>query len=130
LIVVQEMAARKLDYRQRAVGCIREGLRATFITMAILAIGGFGNIAAGSLASHPAWSLRRQQYFAVPVGRRWCGSSSSKAVTNRWNDDDLVPLIWLYVSGLGVLSQTDWKMALHDTLITIPWRFAIPADDC
>jgi Mn2+/Fe2+ NRAMP family transporter len=60
-----------LGYRQRASDLIREefGLRATFITMAILAVADFGNIAAefaGIASGMGVFGVSK--YLAVPVG--------------------------------------------------------------
>ncbi len=79
LIVVQEMAARMGAVTGKGLSdLIREefGLRATFITMAILGIADFGNIAAGvRRASPPAWeSSASANISRCRSARRWCGS--------------------------------------------------------
>src|SRR6202140_1119240 len=72
LIVVQEMAARMGAVTGKGLSdLIREefGLRATFITMAILAVADFGNIAAefaGIASGMGVFGVSK--YFAVPVG--------------------------------------------------------------
>src|SRR3954466_5209794 len=72
LIVVQEMAARMGAVTGKGLSdLIREefGLRATFITMAILSVADFGNIAAefaGIASGMGVFGVSK--YFAVPVG--------------------------------------------------------------
>src|SRR3984885_2203251 len=72
LIVVQEMAARMGAITGKGLSdLIREefGLRATFITMAILGVADFGNIAsefAGIASGMGVFGVSK--YFAVPVG--------------------------------------------------------------
>src|SRR3954471_11135382 len=72
LIVVQEMAARMGAVTGKGLSdLIREefGLRATFITMAILAVADFGNIAAefaGIASGMGVFGVSK--YFAVPIG--------------------------------------------------------------
>src|SRR5580693_10426695 len=72
LIVVQEMAARMGVVTGKGLSdLIREefGLRATFITMAILAVADFGNIAAefaGIASGMGVFGVSK--YFAVPIG--------------------------------------------------------------
>src|SRR6202161_2061089 len=72
LIVVQEMAARMGAVTGKGLSdLIREefGLRATFITMAIIAVADFGNIAAefaGIASGMGVFGVTKN--FAVPVG--------------------------------------------------------------
>src|SRR6202041_911205 len=72
LIVVQEMAARMGVVTGKGLSdLIREefGLRATFITMAILAVADFGNIAAefaGIASGMGVFGVAK--YLSVPVG--------------------------------------------------------------
>src|SRR5438445_1055398 len=72
LIVIQEMAARMGAVTGKGLSdLIREefGLRATFVTMAILGVADFGNIAAefAGLASGMA-VFGVSKYIAVPIG--------------------------------------------------------------
>src|SRR5579864_7586774 len=89
LIVVQEMAARMGAVTGKGLSdLIREefGLRATFVTMAILSVADFGNIAAefAGLASGMG-VFGVSKYIAVPSAPRWCGPSSYGAATSRWS---------------------------------------------
>ena len=79
LIVVQEMAARMGAVTGKGLSdLIREefGLRATFITMAILGVADFGNIAA-EFAGHRFGHGRSSASANISrcrSARRWCGS--------------------------------------------------------
>src|SRR6476661_1016965 len=122
LIVVQEMAARMGSVTGKGLSdLIREefGLRATFITMAILAMADFGNIAAefaGIASGMGVFGVSK--YFAVPVGAAlvWIVivKGSYKPVERMLI---LFSLIYFTYPISAYLAKPDWKMALHDTLI-------------
>jgi NRAMP (natural resistance-associated macrophage protein)-like metal ion transporter len=122
LIVVQEMAARMGAVTGKGLSdLIREefGLRATFITMAILGIADFGNIAAefAGLASGMA-VFGVTKYIAVPLGAFlvW-----AVIVRGRYAPVErtliLFSLIYFAYPVSAILAKPDWKLALHDTLI-------------
>src|SRR5579871_5062288 len=122
LIVVQEMAARMGAVTGKGLSdLIREefGLRATFITMAILSIADFGNIAAefAGLASG-ASVFGVSKYIAVPVGAFlvWI-----VIVRGRYKSVErlliLFSLIYFTYPISAFLAKPDWKLALHDTFV-------------
>jgi Mn2+/Fe2+ NRAMP family transporter len=122
LIVVQEMAARMGAVTGKGLSdLIREefGLRATFITMAILAIADFGNIAAefAGIASGMG-VFHVVKYLSVPVGAAlvWI-----VIVKGRYKPVErmllLFSLIYFTYPVSAYLAKPDWKLALHDTLV-------------
>src|SRR5271168_2965921 len=122
LIVVQEMAARMGAVTGKGLSdLIREefGLRATFVTMAILSVADFGNIAAefAGLASGAA-VFGMSKYIAVPVGAVlvWV-----VIVRGRYKPVErlliLFSLIYFTYPISAFLAKPDWKLALHDTLV-------------
>jgi len=122
LIVVQEMAARMGAVTGKGLSdLIREefGLRATFITMAILAIADFGNIAAefAGIASGMG-VFHVVKYLSVPVGAVlvW-----TVIVKGRYKPVErmllLFSLIYFTYPISAYLAKPDWKLALHDTLV-------------
>src|ERR1700692_252762 len=122
LIVVQEMAARMGAVTGKGLSdLIREefGLRATFITMAILAVADFGNIAAefaGIASGMGVFGVVK--YLSVPVGAAlvWI-----VIVKGRYQPVErmliLFSLIYFTYPVSAFLAKPDWKLALHDTLI-------------
>src|ERR1700688_2302580 len=122
LIVVQEMAARMGAVTGKGLSdLMREefGLRATFITMSILAIADFGNIAAefaGIASGMGVFGVSK--YLAVPVGAAlvWI-----VIVKGRYKPVErmliLFSLIYFTYPVSAFLAKPDWKLALHDTLI-------------
>jgi Mn2+/Fe2+ NRAMP family transporter len=122
LIVVQEMAARMGAVTGKGLSdLIREefGLRATFITMAILGIADFGNIAAefaGIASGMGVFNVAK--YLSVPVGAAlvW-----TVIVKGRYKPVErmllLFSLIYFTYPVSAYLAKPDWKLALHDTLI-------------
>jgi NRAMP (natural resistance-associated macrophage protein)-like metal ion transporter len=128
LIVVQEMAARMGAVTGKGLSdLIREefGLRATFVTMAILSVADFGNIAAefAGLASGMG-VFGVSKYLAVPIGAAlvWI-----VVVRGRYKPVErmliLFSLIYFTYPISAILAKPDWKMALEDTLIP-----RLPAD--
>jgi len=122
LIVVQEMAARMGAVTGKGLSdLIREefGLRATFITMAILAVADFGNIAAefAGIASGMG-VFHVVKYLSVPVGAAlvW-----TVIVKGRYKPVErmllLFSLIYFTYPISAYLAKPDWKLALHDTLV-------------
>jgi NRAMP (natural resistance-associated macrophage protein)-like metal ion transporter len=122
LIVVQEMAARMGAVTGKGLSdLIREefGLRATFITMAILSIADFGNIAAefaGLASGMGVFGVTK--YLSVPVGAIlvWV-----VVVRGRYKPVErmliLFSLIYFTYPISAFLAKPDWKLALHDTLV-------------
>jgi Mn2+/Fe2+ NRAMP family transporter len=122
LIVVQEMAARMGAVTGKGLSdLIREefGLRATFITMAILGVADFGNIAsefAGIASGMGVFHVAK--YLSVPVGAVlvWM-----VIVKGRYKPVErmllLFSLIYFTYPISAYLAKPDWKLALHDTLI-------------
>ncbi len=122
LIVVQEMAARMGAVTGKGLSdLIREefGLRATFITMAILSFADFGNIAAefaGLASGMGVFGVTK--YLSVPVGASlvWL-----VIVRGRYKPVErmliLFSLIYLTYPISAFLAKPDWKLALHDTLV-------------
>jgi NRAMP (natural resistance-associated macrophage protein)-like metal ion transporter len=122
LIVVQEMAARMGAVTGKGLSdLIREefGLRATFITMAILSIADFGNIAAefaGIASGMGVFGVSK--YLSVPVGAAvvWL-----VIVRGRYKPVErmliLFSLIYFTYPVSAYLAKPDWKLALHDTLV-------------
>ena len=135
LIVVQEMAARMGAITGKGLSdLIREefGLRATFITMAILAVADFGNIAAefAGLASGMG-VFGVSKYFAVPVGAAlvWI-----VIVQGRYKPvERMLILVFadlFHLSGFGVPGQAGLETrAARYAGPAIPRRSAIPDDD-
>jgi Mn2+/Fe2+ NRAMP family transporter len=122
LIVVQEMAARMGAVTGKGLSdLIREefGLRATFITMAILSVADFGNIAAefaGLASGMGVFGVGR--YLSVPVG----GVLVWVVVTRgRYKPVErmliVFSLIYFTYPISAFLAKPDWKLALHDTLV-------------
>jgi Mn2+/Fe2+ NRAMP family transporter len=122
LIVVQEMAARMGAVTGKGLSdLIREefGLRATFVTMAILSIADFGNIAAefAGLASG-AGVFGISKYISVPIGALvvW-----AVIVRGRYKPVEkiliLFSLIYFTYPISAFLAKPDWKLALHDTFV-------------
>jgi NRAMP (natural resistance-associated macrophage protein)-like metal ion transporter len=122
LIVVQEMAARMGAVTGKGLSdLIREefGLRATFITMAILSIADFGNIAAefaGLASGMGVFGVTK--YLSVPAGAIlvWV-----VIVRGRYKPVErmliLFSLIYFTYPISAFLAKPDWKLALHDTLV-------------
>src|SRR5258705_75107 len=122
LIVIQEMAARMGAVTGKGLSdLIREefGLRATYLTMSILAIADFGNIAAefaGIASGMGVFGVSK--YLAVPVGAAlvW-----TVIVKGRYKPVErmliLFSLIYFTYPISAYLAKPDWKLALHDTLI-------------
>jgi len=122
LIVVQEMAARMGAVTGKGLSdLIREefGLRATFITMAILSLADFGNIAAefaGIASGMGVFGVSK--YLCVPVGAAlvWL-----VIVRGRYKPVErmliLFSLIYFTYPVSAFLAKPDWKLALHDTLV-------------
>ena len=128
LIVVQEMAARMGAVTGKGLSdLIREefGLRATFVTMAILSVADFGNIAAefAGLASGMG-VFGVSKYLAVPVGAALVWMI---VVRGRYKPVErmliLFSLIYFTYPISAILAKPDWKLALEDTLIP-----RLPAD--
>ncbi len=122
LIVVQEMAARMGAVTGKGLSdLIREefGLRATFVTMIILSIADFGNIAAefAGLASGFA-VFHVSKYIAVPIGAAlvWV-----VIVRGRYKPVErlliVLSLIYFAYPISAFLAKPDWKLALHDTIV-------------
>ena len=122
LIVVQEMAARMGAVTGKGLSdLIREefGLRATFITMAILSVADFGNIAAefaGIASGMGVFGVSK--YLSVPAGAIvvWV-----VVVRGRYKPVErmliLFSLIYFTYPISAFLAKPDWKLALHDTLV-------------
>jgi NRAMP (natural resistance-associated macrophage protein)-like metal ion transporter len=122
LIVVQEMAARMGAVTGKGLSdLIREefGLRATFITMAILSLADFGNIAAefaGIASGMGVFGVAK--YLSVPVGAIvvWL-----VVVRGRYKPVErmliLFSLIYFTYPISAFLAHPDWKVAIHDTLV-------------
>src|ERR1700686_3746868 len=128
LIVVQEMAARMGAVTGKGLSdLIREefGLRATFVTMAILSVADFGNIAAefAGLASGMG-VFGVSKYFAFPFG---AASVWTLIVRGSYKPVEriliLFSLIYFTYPVSAILAKPDWKAALEDTLIP-----HVPAD--
>ena len=122
LIIVQEMAARMGAVTGKGLSdLIREefGLRATFVTMAILSVADFGNIAAefAGLASGMA-IFHVSKLIAVPIGAAlvWIVivRGSYKPVERILI---LCSLIYFTYPISAFLAKPDWKQAIHNTLI-------------
>jgi NRAMP (natural resistance-associated macrophage protein)-like metal ion transporter len=122
LIVVQEMAARMGAVTGKGLSdLIREefGLRATFVTMAILSVADFGNIAAefAGLASGMG-VFGVSKYIAVPIGAALVWTI---VVRGRYKPLErmliLFSLIYFTYPVSAILAKPDWKLALEDTLI-------------
>jgi NRAMP (natural resistance-associated macrophage protein)-like metal ion transporter len=122
LIVVQEMAARMGAITGKGLSdLIREefGLRATFVTMAILSVAFFGTIAAefaGLAAGMGVFGVSK--YFAVPAGAAlvWF-----VIVKGRYKPVErimiVLMLVYLTYPVSAFLAKPDWSLALHDTLV-------------
>jgi Mn2+/Fe2+ NRAMP family transporter len=122
LIVIQEMAARMGAVTGKGLSdLIREefGLRATFITMAILSIADFGNIAAefAGIASGMG-VFHVSKYLSVPIGAAlvWI-----VIVKGRYKPVErmmiLFSLIYFTYPVSAFLAKPDWSLAIHDTLV-------------
>ncbi len=122
LIVVQEMAARMGAVTGKGLSdLIREefGLRATFVTMSILSLADFGNIAAefAGLASGFA-VFGASRYIVVPIGAAlvWV-----VIVRGRYKPVErlliILSLIYFAYPVSAFLAKPDWKLALHDTMV-------------
>ncbi len=122
LIVVQEMAARMGAITGKGLSdLIREefGLRATFVTMAILSMAFFGTIAAEFAGIAAGMSvLGVSKYLSVPAGAAlvWI-----VIVKGRYKRVErimiLLMLIYLTYPVSAFLAKPDWNLALHDTLV-------------
>jgi Mn2+/Fe2+ NRAMP family transporter len=122
LIVVQEMAARMGAVTGKGLSdLIREefGLRATFVTMAILGVADFGNIAAefaGIASGMGVFGVSK--YIAVPLGAVLVWTI---IVRGRYKPVEriliLFSLIYFTYPVSAFLAKPDWKLALHDTLV-------------
>jgi Mn2+/Fe2+ NRAMP family transporter len=122
LIVVQEMAARMGAVTGKGLSdLIREefGLRATFVTMAILSIADFGNIAAefaGLASGMGVFGVGK--YIAVPIGAVLVWTI---VVRGRYKPLErmliLFSLIYFTYPVSAILAKPDWKLALENTLI-------------
>ena len=122
LIVIQEMAARMGAVTGKGLSdLIREefGLRATFITMAILSIADFGNIAAEFAGIASGMSVFQvSKYLSVPVGAAlvWI-----VIVKGRYKPIErmmiLFSLIYFTYPVSAFLAKPDWNQAIHDTLV-------------
>jgi Mn2+/Fe2+ NRAMP family transporter len=122
LIIVQEMAARMGAVTGKGLSdLIREefGLRATFVTMGILSIADFGNIAsefAGLASGFAVFHVNK--FFVVPIGAAlvWV-----LIVRGRYKPVEriliLFSLIYFTYPISAFLAKPDWKLAIHDTLI-------------
>src|SRR5580693_8642231 len=122
LIVVQEMAARMGAVTGKGLSdLIREefGLRATFITMAILAVADFGNIAAefaGIASGMGVFGVSK--YFAVPIGAFivWF-----VIVKGRYKPVErtliIFSLIYFAYPVSAFFVHADWSAALKETLV-------------
>src|SRR5215469_1855825 len=122
LIVVQEMAARMGAVTGKGLSdLIREefGLRATVITMAILSLADFGNIAAefaGLASGMGVFGVSR--FIAVPIGAAlvWI-----VVVRGRYKPVErlliLLSLIYFTYPISAFLAKPDWKQAIHDTFV-------------
>ena len=122
LIVIQEMAARMGAVTGKGLSdLIREefGLRATFITMAILTIADFATLAAefAGLASGMA-VFGVSKYLAVPCGAAlvW-----TVVVRGRYKPVERIliffSLIYFTYPISAILAKPDWHLALHDTFV-------------
>ena len=122
LIVVQEMAARMGAVTGKGLSdLIREefGLRATFITMIILSIADFGNIAAEFAGLASGFNVFHvSKYIAVPIGAAlvWV-----VIVRGRYKPVErlliVLSLIYFAYPISAFLAKPDWKLALHDTIV-------------
>jgi Mn2+/Fe2+ NRAMP family transporter len=122
LIVVQEMAARMGAITGKGLAdLIREefGLRATFITMAILGLADFGNIAsefAGIASGMEIFGVSK--YISVPIGAFivWF-----VIVKGRYKPVErtliIFSLIYFAYPVSAFFVHADWPMALKETLI-------------
>jgi NRAMP (natural resistance-associated macrophage protein)-like metal ion transporter len=122
LIIVQEMAARMGAVTGKGLSdLIREefGLRATFITMAILSLADFGNIASefAGLASGMA-VFHVNKWIAVPIGALlvW-----TVVVRGTYKPVErlliLLSLIYFTYPISAYLAKPDWKLAIHNTIV-------------
>ncbi len=122
LIIVQEMAARMGAVTGKGLSdLIREefGLRATFITMSILGLADFGNIAAEFAGLASGFGvLGVSKYIVVPLGAAlvWF-----VIVRGRYKPVERIlivfSLIYFAYPVSAFFAKPDWKLALHDTLI-------------
>ena len=121
LIVIQEMAARMGAVTGKGLSdLIREefGLRATFLTLAVVGVADLGNIAAEFAGMASGMSVFGvSKYIAVPVGAAlvW-----SVIVRGRYRPVErmllLFSLIYFTYPVSAFLAKPDWKAALHATL--------------
>lgn len=122
LIVVQEMAARMGAVTGKGLSdLIREefGLRATFITMAILGIADFATLAAEFAGLASGMSVFGvSKYLAVPCGAAlvW-----TVVVRGRYKPVERIliffSLIYFTYPISAILAKPDWHLALHDTFV-------------
>ncbi len=122
LIVIQEMAARMGAVTGKGLSdLIREefGLRATFLTLAIVGVADLGNIAAEFAGIASGMSVFGvSKYIAVPLGGAlvW-----TVIVRGRYRPVErmllLFSLIYFTYPVSAYLAKPDWKAALHDTLV-------------
>jgi Mn2+/Fe2+ NRAMP family transporter len=121
LIVVQEMAARMGAITGKGLSdLIREefGLRATFITMAILGLADFGNIAAEFAGIASGMEIFGVKYISVPIGAFivWfvIVKGSYKPVERTLI---ILSLIYFAYPVSAFFVKADWHMALKETLL-------------
>ena len=122
LIVIQEMAARMGAVTGKGLSdLIREefGLRATFLTLAIVGVADVGNITAEFAGIASGMSVFGvSKYLAVPMGAAlvW-----TVIVRGRYKPVErmllLFSLIYFTYPVSAFLAKPDWKAALHDTLV-------------
>ena len=122
LIVIQEMAARMGAITGKGLSdLIREefGLRATFVTLAIVGVADFGNITsefAGLASAFQIFGISK--YISVPLGATlvW-----TVIVFGRYKIVErillLFSLIYFTYPVSAFLAKPDWKDALQNTLI-------------
>lgn len=122
LIVIQEMAARMGAVTGKGLSdLIREefGLRATFLTLAVVGVADVGNIIAefaGIASGMGVFGISK--YITVPIGAAlvW-----TVIVRGRYKPVErmliLFSLIYFTYPVSAFLAKPDWKVALHDTLI-------------
>lgn len=122
LIVVQEMAARMGAITGKGLSdLIREefGLRATFITMAILSVAFFGTITAefaGIAAGMGVLGVNK--YIAVPAGAALVWFVIVKGRYKKVERIMIVlMLVYLTYPVSAFLAKPDWGLALHDTVV-------------
>ncbi len=123
LIVVQEMAARMGAITGKGLSdLIREefGIRATFITMAILGLADSANIARG-VRGPRFWNggFRHQQVCRGPAGR--IAGMDGDCTQSRYKPVEriliLFSLIYFTYPVSAYFAKPDWKLALHNTFV-------------